>query len=99
MGFHIIIVLSTPPLANKPSGNTVKDLTGYVCSVKIFIASPLFGLHILIVSSKLPLANKPTGNTAKDLTISVRPVKILIVSPLLGWIPYPYCIIITTTYQ
>jgi hypothetical protein len=39
--FQIRIVLSSLPLANKPSGKTTKDLTAEECPVNVLIVMPV----------------------------------------------------------
>ena len=35
--FHIFIVLSVEPLANKPPGIIARDLTDLVCPINVFV--------------------------------------------------------------
>jgi hypothetical protein len=47
--FQIRIVLSSLPLANKPSGKTTKDLTAEECPVNVLIVMPVLTFQIRIV--------------------------------------------------
>ncbi len=64
---HIIIVLSSLPLANNPSGKTAKQYTLSVWPDNVFILFPLLISHIIIVLSRLPLANNPSGRFIKKI--------------------------------
>ena len=68
--FHILIVLSKEPLANKPSCNTARELTEQMCPVNVLIVNPLATFQIIFVSSQEPLANKQCSFTFKSLFLT-----------------------------
>ena len=65
-GFHILMVLSSDPLAKLPSGRRAKDRTQFECPERVRSQAPVEGFHILMVLSLDPLTKVPLGRKQEN---------------------------------
>ncbi len=76
--FHNLIVLSSDPLARRPSPSKPTLSTEFSCPFSVLKHSRVFVFHNLIVLSSDPLARRPSASKLTLLTKSSCSVSVLI---------------------